>query len=198
MSKIKERPIIFNSEMVKPILDGRKTQTRRVCKPQPVWWDGDYAFCGYDKNCPLTSEAVIKYCPYGKIGDRLWVREAHIITKIIKNGKLKKDVIYCNGVKEKKCEFIRTTTFKIINRKWTSPLFMPRWASRITLEITNIRVERLQEISAEDILKEGFEVYPIPLNFKNFKNLWNSIHKKEYCWESNPWVWVVEFRRVDV
>lgn len=193
---MKERPILFSGEMVRAILDGRKTMTRRVVKPQPE----------QDTDCPYHIgtgiERKARTCPYGKLGDRLWVRETW-------RGKewgydRPREVIYrasddCYGNPRE------TTTHPDV--KWTPSIYMPRWASRITLEITNVRIERLQDISEEDADFEG-----ISSSFGNWKNytdqsvvcqtskasfrtLWESINGP-VSWGINPWVWVVEFKRV--
>lgn len=178
---MKERPIIFSTEMVRAILNDRKTQTRRVIKPQPL-----------SLNPYLRGNASIEIdigqkhkpqwikCPYGQPGDRLWVRESwHIDEDDPQNPYYKAE--------EKHPE---------IFPKWNSPIHMPRWASRITLEITKVRVERLQEISEYNALKEGCQSELMFSARTNFIGLWNSLHKKEYRWEDNPWVWVVSFKRV--
>jgi hypothetical protein len=186
---MKERPIIFSGEMVKAILEGRKTQTRRVIKPQPK---GKY-------NMTLNSraqfiewgnKAYYPLCPYGSVGDRLWVREVwrEAYTKYIgSNG-----IIY-KADKEKSLGMAEYCAYK-----WKSPIHMPRWASRITLEITDIRVERLQEISEVSAYKEGvnYNPYTEGISVMLFQSLWNSLAKKGFKWEDDPWVWVLEFERI--
>ena len=189
MTKMRERPILFNSEMVKAILEGRKTQTRRVIKPQPEDFDGDnILWKGRWK--PLN------VCPYGQVGDRLWVKETW--TPDIFTGK---PLWYkANGIPD-----------SLKNIRWKPSIFMPRWASRITLEITGLRVERLQEITEEDTIKEGivmnnrpFEgwywmpnIYSTTNPIVAFEKLWDSLNaKREYSWEQNPWCWVLEFKRI--
>jgi hypothetical protein len=200
--KIKERPILFSGEMVRAIIEGRKTQTRRVIKktvdftsqdklPKNWIWakhmlpDEDAEFIG------------VPACPYGQVGDKLWVRETW-------------DVRFLEGVSEKQLCFRADMTsincpdnFKgELNYNWRPSIFMPRWASRILLEVVSIRVERLQDISEEDAIAEGISknMFPIDgLYFASqlFAELWNEINGKKHPWESNPWVWVVEFKRID-
>lgn len=210
---MKERPILFSAPMVRAILEGRKTQTRRVVKPQPYWieWKRkrvyEGAFLDIDKggrllinnlenalaSFPMGEEKprIIK-CPYGKPGDRLWVREAWSpllapdITPLPKTslgqwkGMAVQDVLYrADG---------EITLSK--GESWHPSIHMPRWASRILLEITNIRVERVQEISEDDIWAEGIDgAQPL----KVFSALWDSINGKKHPWSDNPWVWVIEF-----
>lgn len=201
---MKEYPIIFNSEMVKAILDGRKTQTRRVIKPQIEQWKDCYAYqVKKDNNVgyPLVMrfndlEEMNKYCPYGKVGDRLWVREGFgLLGRALSDGKPPDN--------EMSVICYRATDKNVVKHciKWRPSIHMPRWASRITLEITDVRVERLQEITAKDCVTEGcsrtIESNPHYHPRDRFKDLWNSIHKKQYRWEDNPWVWVITFRRVN-
>jgi len=171
--------------------------TRRVIKPQPNkpegtahdWeWKPAGMLC-YDDY--FRSHAV-NYCPYGQVGDGLWVRETWLEDE-------KADSIEAvHGHIYYKADYIKTFEKTI----WRPSIFMPRWASRIDLEITDIRVERLQEISSSDCLAEGLSVnssgigqQAIELDYK-FKQLWNSLNAKRcYSWESNCWVWVIEFKR---
>lgn len=201
-----ERPIIFSGETVRAILDGRKTQTRRVVKPQPDYvqelQDGQFETSpdgGFDHGVSYI------HCPYGKPGDRLWVKEAFYVDHFdySEGGRLPKepgnelrDTLYysadgecCQQIPECQCPEIGKT-------KWRNPRFMPRWASRITLEISGVRVERLQDISFADVNAEGldtrdrFTSWAVP-----FIGLWDKINGKKAPWASNPFVWVIEFRR---
>ena len=195
---MKERPILFSTEMVKAILEGRKTQTRRVIKPQP----NDIRESPFVKSGIETThgyEIKLKYEP----GDRLWVRETW--------HKHSDDDDFCTG------EIHYRATEICVGTKWIPSIFMPRWASRITLEVVNVRVERVQDICFEDCLSEGcdsgFEHYDGSCNHIedgsccqgwhygskwNFRYLWDSINaKRGYSWDANPWVWVIEFRRVE-
>lgn len=200
--KVKERPILFSGPMVRAILDGKKTQTRRVIKPQPeMELDGE---CLPDGSCYGGWEPVLPpWCkwPYQN-GMRLWVRETW--------GKTVEGTV-CYRANE---------PGSIVSR-WRPSIHMPRLASRITLEITGVRVERLQEMRRDDAFAEGVEhvnpysVTPglppgMPACFKNyqkddgwfaadpvasFRSLWQSINGPG-SWDASPWVWVIEFRMV--
>lgn len=197
-TSIKEHPIIFSSESVRAILEGRKTQTRRVIKPQPTkplvyrtvkgrpeleyWYEPDNGEVGHAYDCP-----------YGQVGNRLWVRETFRINKPdFKNPKSPPLVEYRANSESA--------------RRWSSPLYMPRWASRITLEITEIWVERLQEITegmakCEGVGWERQDIGLRPVYFKSYKakfiGLWDSLNaKRGYGWETNPLVWVIGFKKV--
>lgn len=193
MSKKKERGIIFSSEMIQAIIDGRKTQTRRVIKPQPKdaadffgWILPDY------EKIAFGFDGVDSYHrnKYGKVGDLLYVKEAFtsIPTVLHKAGypTIGEKYIYKFG-NEKYASDI----------KWKSPRFMPKSAARIWLEITDIRVERLHDITSNDIKAEGVsytvDYYPNLIDL--WQNLWVKI-KGQNSWDANPWVWVIEFRRV--
>lgn len=192
----KERPILFSAQMVRAILDGRKTQTRRVINPQPIWVaDPSVPF----KTTDADPKGIIN-CPYGKTGDRLWVRETFCYHDDLAMYLYKADDVTC-------C-------------KWKPSIHMPRWASRITLEIVSVRVERLQDISEKDAIAEGIskvpfrpcEGWPICDGYMvgkddgvtglaakastAYKKLWESINGPG-SWDLNPWVWVVEFRRIN-
>lgn len=166
--------------MVKAILEGRKTQTRRIIKPQPnAWHKFNNGFL-----IPELGGEKIK-CPY-QIGQTLWVRETW--AESINSKRHGNTYIY----KADGWEY---------PFKWKPSIFMPRWASRFNIEVTNIRVERLQDISVEDCKKEGIEIdyflaFGNPEQFfkTSFKILWDSINKKRgYGWDVNPYVWVLEF-----
>lgn len=183
---MKERPIIFNAEMVRAILDGRKTQTRRVIKelmPELQYQHRDVLRC---EGIDLTPEGfmALHKCPYGQPGDRLWVRETwatvgenHVAVWKTYPQCLPKDV-------------------NLEEVKWKQRQWMPRWASRITLEIVNVRVERLQDITETDIKAEGFTYWNYPeSNIEDFKVCWKKIYGPG-AWDKNPWVWVVEFKKI--
>ena len=184
---MKERPIIFSGEMVRAILDGRKTQTRRVAKGNPT----------------------IDDCPYGKIGTRLWVREAWGESKVRDQSIDDKIVLVHHAWRYKAdAEVEQVQVFgrrdlktKAELYKWKSPIFMPRWASRITLEITGVRIEQLHDISEEDAKAEGVEISQMPDVFHpyktEFRTAWNKLHGKKAPWESNPWVWAISFKRIE-
>jgi hypothetical protein len=217
---MKERPILFSAPMVRAILDGRKTMTRRVVKPQPIKQHYiAYVPGGAAYNCAANEgqfEVMTRYathvktleCPYGVPGDRLWVREtwatdlhldqfAPSTFRPCDNFRKLPAILHAADVREK------LNTWG----KWRSARFMPRWASRITLEITAVRVERVQEITEVDAIAEGCNrkvQYVSETDFvgsqcrkHDFANLWNDINlKRGFGWAVNPWVWVVEFRRV--
>lgn len=229
---MKERPILFSSPMVSAILEGRKTMTRRIVKTQPD--DECYYLCDTETRDGIFG-MVIDYnqgdenpfvkCPYGTIGDRLWVREAFAESKgLITPTKLFKKTFYrADFVKDDSGErdgWWYQDKFINGNIKWKPSIHMPRCASRITLKITNIRVERLQEITEDDAIAEGVEQMAVPkpqrIWWKNydplanktmavpsvftdprqsFQSLWESINGKG-SWEMNLWVWVIEFKRI--
>lgn len=204
---MKERPIIYNSEMVRAILEGRKTQTRRVIKANIL------PKKAYIKELnDMILSILKKRCPYGTIGDRLWVRETwQNMPDDIGN-----NLIYRATEGDIAGYDLDNTPIKF---KWQSPLYMHRWASRITLEITNIRVERVQNINVVDAISEGIKLNQEIIDFMenspneflgwgideykddiigSFTNLWNSINEKRgYGWEKNPWVWVIEFKKIE-
>lgn len=208
MGGLKERPILFSGEMVKAILDGRKTQTRRPLRQQPI----DIL----PMNIPdewVTLETrnpnhgrVIK-CRFGIPGDRLWVRETFTCSG---DDIWSSSAIYAatpdwgNRMVHKKSTDLPSWWRE--GKKMPS-IFMPRWASRITLEITGVRVERVQAISYADALAEGVwrpgpDANPDQVDREydarvEYHNLWNEINaERGFSWMSNPWVWVIEFRRV--
>lgn len=168
---MKEHPILFSGPMVQAILEGRKTQTRRVVKQ-------DYK--------PHPGQ-----CTYGEPGDRLWVREN---LDMWPGGPCYAvDGAYVDGF------HVDWEWFNNFQRSYCPSIFMPRWASRITLEIVNIRVERLQEINNNDAMSEGApDLRTIENNWDMrdcFRELWNSINaKRGYRWDLNPYVWVIEFK----
>lgn len=223
MSSQNERPVIFNSEMIKAILDGRKTQTRRIINPQPLkyfpegvanqdmpphhlWWSFIYpSKHGSDTHCYIK-------CPYGKVGDTLWVREDYwICSGFYRNRKPLLQGRYAIDEEKFGC-LITENEWKLwSNRKYpyrkTSGRFMYKSIARIFLEVTNIRVERVQDIDHdwEDCLKEGVMGKNEAccdcngLHIKvlwRFRELWDSINaKRGYGWDKNPWIWVVEFKK---
>ena len=175
-AQTKERPILFSGEMVRAILDGKKTQTRRVAKGVALEWLDD---AGFDPEFVAKDNDL---CPYGKVGDRLWVRETW---GMLPHPKQASQIIY-------------KADNEIDLDKWKPSIHMPRWVSRIVLEITDIRIERVQDITASDIKMEGVDVFGDDLVKKTlFSDLWNKINaKRGFGWDKNPWVWVVTFKRV--
>lgn len=194
---VKERPIIFGGEMVRAILDERKTQTRRVVMRQPpedrprhCWFDAP--IYGWTWDTEPTADWFKVRCPYGRPGDRLWVRE----TWATSIGTGEQRVMYKAG---------KEGGYGEPEYGWKSPIFMPRWASRITLEITDVRAERVQDTSIEDVLAEGIKEVRGQHSGEHwregtggeFVRLWDSINvKRGFGWESNPWVWAITFKRI--
>ncbi|MRR49332.1 MAG: hypothetical protein EG825_00195 [Rhodocyclaceae bacterium] len=206
---MKERPILFSSPMVRAILDGRKTVTRRVVKPKHLSYIDEHQ--GFREDCNA------EVCPYGQPGDRLWVREtwapqadcegsAHRWTAGLEG----------SGAGPRPITHYRADGGDPWVSRWRPSIHMPRWASRILLEIAAVRVERLNDISEEDSIAEGVfkktgttSVGDIvetidrgEMIYTNhgqarmeYKLLWESINGPG-SWAANPWVWVIEFRRV--
>lgn len=211
---MKARPIIFSGEMVRAILDGRKTQTRRLIKPQPIIivpeitpiaWNWNDKIETYE---PLFQVYMADICPYGIPGDQLWVRE-NIRKRVINEyagSTYLSDLTAVMGTGPNGSYVGRAVGWPW-KRNVLPSIYMPRWASRIYLEITNIRVERLQDISGQDAIQEGYprdrELFPT-INTETkavawFKQLWDSINtKRGYPWENNPWVWIIEFRKLEI
>ena len=208
----KSHPILFSGAMVRAVLDGSKTQTRRIVKPQPdKCHDGEpYWFvCGYRAWTFRPSTVSILHkggnpiaCPYGQPGDRLWVREAHYLTD---DGHSEYAVAaadehaareHLQAVEQLPADF--PADVKSRHMKLRPSIHMPRWASRITLEITDVRVERLQDISRGDAMAEGC---PFPNIAKGddprqwYEQLWGQINGPD-SWAANPWVWAVSFKRI--
>lgn len=211
MTDIKERPILFSAPMVRAILDGRKTVTRRPVKGLSTSFAVTTAADESPLNgvCWKVGGPIIR-CPYGKPGDRLYVRETCFINDYREAGVPVDERASCeihyradgNPDFEGEEELIR----------WRPSIHMPRWACRILLEITDVRVERLQDISEEQALEEGVRLYTDHAELgdwyhvdgiktysasprKSFELLWSSINGAD-SWKANPWVWIVEFKRV--
>ncbi len=199
---MKERPILFKGEMVRAVLNGSKTQTRRTVKPQPetthegdpYWHIGGYRVWAYRSACDdiLRKGGDPLLCPYGRDGDHLYVRET--FAKIMGQSGVWIETDYHATYKHGD----RLGDSLGVKKKWTPSIHMPRWASRITLEITDVRVERLQEISRGDAMAEGC---PFPNMAKGddprqwYADLWKKINGAD-SWDANPWVWVIEFRKL--
>lgn len=176
---MKERPILFNGDMVCSILDGCKTQTRR-----PV-------------------NRLLGRCPYGQAGDRLWVRETWTVRK--QAGLWLEWKADLNNARVPDSLVAEAEKYISVNG-WRPSIHMPRWASRLTLEITSVRVERLQDMTESDAIAEGFigdeqDPHPQPVEqaftaLAYFSSYWNMIYLAKCSWDTNPWVWVVEFIRV--
>lgn len=206
-ARVLEKPIIFSAEMVQAILEGRKTQTRRVAKGTFRKFEGGYSFNG--KGLRLTKEF---FCPYGQPGDRLWVKEKVVVDRFGFPSVPLWAAKYNGGE-------IRFHTPAEVHKTDPvgvySPRFMPRWAARLFLEIVEVRVEKLQDISNDDAVAEGVEfdeehgngwkeygpgAWPGVAAWveakDSFMNLWQVINGKRAPWASNPWVWVIEFKVV--
>ena len=221
MNEVKERPILFNGEMVRAILDGRKTQTRRVIKKQPK---GEWAAPGRTM------------CPFGKIGDRLYVREtvrpkswgedyelrleykADNATAYPAGSETDKENDQMTAMIDRAIDNIEVAGYEFPEDespvvlpdgvwpvRWTPSIHAPKWASRIMLEITDIRVERLRNITRADAASEGMcfpdgerpdWVQRHRWPEENFRTYWDMLSKPETDSRANPWVWVIEFKRV--
>lgn len=242
MNQPKERPILFKGEMVNAILPGWKNQTRRLVKlpdlymRHPEWLTASFGGKAYrgkvrfntgaaPGNAPMEDFGV--ECPYGKPGDRLWVRESHAFSVIDPEGNDWRedpdnwDVVYRADNNKEGLNW-RNADGEVIPAPWRPSIHMPRWASRILLEITDVRVERLQDINEADAKAEGVtpncsmldhsacgdhgnefihymngaDDFPAFSAVESFESLWQSINGPD-SWEANPWVWVVEFKRVE-
>lgn len=218
---MKERGILFSDAMVRAILAGKKWQTRRAVKPQPTHQiirssdDGEF----YDADCIDPGRHV--RCPYGAPGTNLWLREAHAIVSWAdgKGGESKKPIYRADKPGPRVFD-ARS------GDRWTPSLLMPRWASRITLEVTGVRVERAQAISDADVDAEGVDAEAVEALLKaapkkrraetwpvvsdalhddwiggmrpadRWRAAWCLINGRE-SWDANPWCWVIEFKRVD-
>jgi hypothetical protein len=238
---VRERPILFSGPMVRAILDGRKTQTRRVVKPQPPPVDAVRARTGSDyglfrdRDGPFRIAGPVGVvcdmmgvrngyqwaCHYGAPGDRLWVREtAWYDREVIPVLGYRRAFFEGGDVRAQNARDGRTDRAPGLPENHTAELFalngslvrrpsthMPRWASRITLEVTEVRVERVQAITAADCIAEGIASRGMDSNGPNiasalmyiedYKTLWDSLNAtRGYGWDVNPWVWAVSFARV--
>ncbi len=216
--EIREIPIIYSTPMAIAILENRKSMTRRVINPQPLW----VADPGIPFKTPDADPKGIIKCPYGQKGDKLYVKETWKVDsvddrrhrmlidfKAIQSG-------YSGAEIEVKFTPERYAQFRKFYQKngWQSPYFMPKEAARLWLDNEGVRVERLQDITVEDVISEGLEVdneikNPDPSTHDSIKNwnlawaqhvfreLWDKLNaKRGYGWDTNPWVWVVEFKRI--
>jgi hypothetical protein len=203
------KPIIFSTPMVKAILSGQKTMTRRVVKLKKGFTVGNIKFGSkieeYIICDPDGGEVPMEFVsPYGLPGDHLWLRETHRFDEAY-DGRPANGLKVPEGVAVE-CKAMPNAVMTEGNGhrelkypgKWRPSIFMPRWASRITLEVTGVRVERLQDISHTDITAEGLgdNYTEIGWNYA-FGQLWNSINGKKYPWSSNPFVWVISFKMIN-
>lgn len=231
---MKERGMVFNSEMVRAILDGRKTQTRRIMKNQPAGdypdtpalirsVDGGFQWYGH------YGESSIFNCPFGAVGDRIWVRETWGVVshELDEDGRIQPwspdrpataihEMPFGNGYYSGHAIYAADGEFTWGDDDgyedgrscWKPSIHMPRAACRTLLEVTGVRVERLNSISQEDAQAEGMELtgwrpsYSDPDSggevwtpYDNFAQLWESIYG-EGSWKANPWVWAIEFKRI--
>lgn len=215
---MKERPILFNGAMVRAIREGRKTVTRRALKVQPHI-DGSGNFCVGNSNYgqdldgrPVTKHFAKQHCPYGKPGDRLWVRETWFCDHFeVMSGPYRQPADLDLAAAREDGTLVYAaddlTPYEAEQPVWKPSIHMPRWACRLLLEITAVRVERLQDITAAQAEAEGvdaamcrryLETSPSRHECKaaaihGFAGLWADTGGD---WASNPWVWVVEFQRV--
>ena len=196
----KERPIIFSAPMVRAILDGKKTQARRVVKisnEDQVVTRGKIVWMGPEglewkpagaTRVAASQECINLMCPYGVPGDRLWVRE---------------ELLEQQGIwvyKEDRQPVLLDKTYEAQMLVWAhrketdycASIHMPRWASRLTLEVVNVQVERVQDISEAEARAEGMGGIGVR---EHFKAAWDYLNGKG-SWDTNPWVWVIEFKRV--
>ncbi|HDL8133254.1 TPA: hypothetical protein PXQ50_000058 [Yersinia enterocolitica] len=211
-SRVKEKGILFNVEMAQAILSGRKTQTRRIIKVQPqvteqrlrelgAWQDGFNL--SQQVNAAFQAGFIDVSCPLGKPGDQLWVRECF---RVHSRATDVATLVYRASERHSWTEQTRRVPVSDCNRpvspdKWTPSLHMPRWASRINLLITGVRVERLNTISTGDAMAEG---YPAECEATGgsldawlwFRELWDGIYP-DNTFEVNPWCWVIEFERME-
>ncbi|EPM55904.1 hypothetical protein A264_21769 [Pseudomonas syringae pv. actinidiae ICMP 19071] len=192
-NQTKERPILFSAPMVRAILSGQKTVTRReVKKPAAL----DCLAAGFEPAF-LALPGNADLCPYGRVGDRLWVREAWQADAQV-NEIAPRELSLGEPIQYPADGASRQTGCSMITPGKTRPsIHMPRWVCRILLEITDVRVERLNDISQEQAEHEGVDCDMSAWTFRDhFQKLWESINGVE-SWNANPWVWVVEFRRVN-
>ncbi|MBC5079118.1 ASCH domain-containing protein [Klebsiella quasipneumoniae] len=224
-----ERGMIFNAEMVRALLSGRKTQTRRIMKVQPESNQlGLLLITDSTKHSDIGKyhwaesnatgnhvRSKLFLCPFGAVGDRIWVREGFFPAPLEMQSepprKTMWNIAYRDGMQMEKLAPAEYNPTIYNYERWTPSIHMPRWASRILLEITDVRVERLNAISEEDARAEGIIdggclncgepepcgcVNPEPDATDAFAYLWQSIYGQE-SWNANPWVWVIEFERVE-
>ncbi len=218
-----DRPILYSGPMVRAILADRKTQTRRLVKvgdtieerDDGTRWPYFKTWTHGDDGSPWAA------CPYGAPGDRLWVRETWRYHDWTEDGqpwiayRADDSAALCEDVTPEWCDRVeaawatlsdpRNTAIdgRARDRKWRPAIFMPRWASRLTLAVVSVRVERLQAITEEDAIAEGVDPAPFckagrpgdQLHVEAYEDLWDTLNAKRAPWSSNPWVWRVEFRR---
>ena len=200
---MKEKPILFSGPMIRAILANTKTQTRRIFKPDRMTWDANgryttYAMRGGELSTtgsgPFKPSSWLHYCPYGQPGDRLWVRESFARVPTACGSE---DIVFAADYQD--------GSDRAAGVRYTPSIHMPRAVSRITLEITSVRVERLQDIDLANALAEGIsDTGALILDsagneqggpIAEYAVLWEQINGPG-SWAANPWVWVIEFRRL--
>lgn len=196
---MKERPILFSAPMVRALLDGSKTQTRRIVKGLASEWLSE----GFVPE--FVADPANNMCPYGNVGDQLWVRETW--QGPLFDSEEHEEQFRADGpeafMKPGFCAYRATDKLDAIDANgkdlgWRPSIHMPRWASRIQLDITNVRIERLQDISEQDAWAEGCmgtddDVTGGKSGYGEYMELWKSING-EGSWDKNPWVWVISFK----
>jgi hypothetical protein len=198
-----ERPILFSGPMVRAILDGRKTMTRRVVRLAVEFADSHCTFPWFTKVAARflrsftnrTVERVVD-CPYGSPGDILWVRE-RVWTRPPRTPRSMREGADTWPPYEYDADQHDADREQLREWGWKPrpSIHMPREACRLRLEVADVRVERLQAITDEDAIAEGIEVTPTMTPRASFAALWDAINGKRAPWTDNPWVWVVTFRR---
>lgn len=197
--------MLFSGAMVRAILEGRKRQTRRMVK-HPADANGFISFSDGPLN--VNDPECAESCPYGQPGDGLWVRETWLRWACPLHDEGYPPDTKCDCTEPSSIRYRADGEIPAV--RWKPSIFLPRWASRLTLEIESVRVERLQDISEEDAKAEGVEQQALTLNGdaqmdrecretprEAFARLWRSINGPE-SWDANPWVWVIGFKRVEV
>jgi hypothetical protein len=189
---MRELPLLMNGSMVRATLDGRKTVTRRLVKPQPDYVASGIAARSTSDDTRLGRLGQVIRCRYGEVGDRLYVRETHFDARDLNE----RQVLYA-------------ATGDVSRMGWTPSIHMPKSLSRIWLEVTDVRVEQLQDITEDQARTEGVPWHgPIPGDWRHssnskldalpgFTHLWDGLATAGTRWADNPWVWVVEFTRVN-
>ncbi len=219
----KDHPILFNGEMVRAILNGRKTQTRRVIKPQPIWVDGKFRWhqskttFRHGPNEEWLRLALRQHCPCGVPSDLLWVRETWRVDSVgycCQEHKAQHNIHieFAEGGDIDICgnKDMRSVAYRYYDRHeggtYSPSIHMPKWTCRLWLRVKSVRVERVQEISETDCIHEGITLKTsvgtgLPDHgsaYSQFRDLWDSINKNRgFGWDVNPWVWVVDFERYD-
>ena len=218
---MKERPILFSAPMVRAILDGRKTQTRRIVKlsngsptagafwdhagyePKP-WINGQWSF-GYKGSLGLQIGAPIFKCPYGQPGDRLWVKETFREFDQVWSAESMESAVEYRADRQVRANGRVLKEHSAASGHWKPSIFMPRRLSRITIEITKVRVQRLQDISEVDAAAEGVEAWDFGEQMPDgtgshqweykpaYRKLWDAINGA-VPWKANPWVWAITFK----